>query len=192
VSPLTPVAVLDACVLFPIATTDALMSLGAAGFFRAKWTRRIEHEWMGALERRQPGLAGRLGIRRDAMRDAIPDWEIPKRAWLPLSTTISLPDPDDCHVVGAAIAAEADLIISANVADFPSDVLQPFGLRVSHPDAFIVELWSVDRRLWVQTFASMKRRLKRPELTPQEFAGAYERAGLPHTAQIVRSIADFL
>lgn len=37
-------ALLDACVLFPIAMTGALMSLATTGLFAAKWTRRIEDE----------------------------------------------------------------------------------------------------------------------------------------------------
>ena len=35
-------ALLDACVLYPFAMTDALLSLATAGLFAAKWTTRIE------------------------------------------------------------------------------------------------------------------------------------------------------
>lgn len=34
-------ALLDACVLYPLAMTDALLSLATAGFFAAKWTTRM-------------------------------------------------------------------------------------------------------------------------------------------------------
>ena len=44
-------ALLDACVLYPLAMTDALLSLATTGFFAAKWTTRIEGEWIRALER---------------------------------------------------------------------------------------------------------------------------------------------
>ena len=69
-------AVLDACVLFPIATADALISLAVAGLFSAKWTVAIEDEWLSVAERRHPGLSGRFTTRRDAMRDAVLDWEV--------------------------------------------------------------------------------------------------------------------
>lgn len=49
-------ALLDACVLYPMAMADALMSLAAAGLFAAKWTTRIEAEWIQALEARRPAL----------------------------------------------------------------------------------------------------------------------------------------
>lgn len=66
-------ALLDACVLYPLAMTDGLMSLTTAGFFAAKWTTRIEQEWIRAIERQRPDLVGKLDIRRDSMRDAVPD-----------------------------------------------------------------------------------------------------------------------
>ena len=74
-------ALLDACVLYPVPVADALMSLATAGLFAAKWTTRIEDEWMRALEMRRPDLVGRLGVRRDSMRAAVPDWEVPEAAW---------------------------------------------------------------------------------------------------------------
>ncbi len=79
-------ALLDACVLYPLAMTDALLSLATAGFFAAKWTTRIEDEWIRALERQRPELVGKLGVRRDSMREAIPDWDVPEVAWASLVT----------------------------------------------------------------------------------------------------------
>ncbi len=79
-------AVLDACVLYSIAMTDALLSLATAGLYAAKWTTRIEDEWIRALENSRPDLAGRLDVRRDCMRAAVPDWEFAtalERAGLP-------------------------------------------------------------------------------------------------------------
>nr|ART89670.1 hypothetical protein [uncultured bacterium] len=53
-------ALLDACVLYPVAMADALMSLATAGLFAAKWTTKIESEWIAALEEQRPDLKGRL------------------------------------------------------------------------------------------------------------------------------------
>ena len=65
-------ALLDACVLYPVAMTDALLSLATAGFFAAKWTTMIETEWTRSLERHRPDLVGKLDVRRDSMREAVP------------------------------------------------------------------------------------------------------------------------
>ena len=181
-----PVAVLDSCVLYPVATTDGLMSLASSGLFSAKWTRLIEDEWIRAIERQRQDLVGRLTLRRDAMRDAIVDWEIPEAAWSRISIDDQLPDPNDEHVITAAIAAGADVIVTANGNDFPSRIADPLGLEIMHPDPFILELCESDKDLWVATFASMRSRLRRPEMTPEDFVHRIERAGLPKTAQKLR------
>ena len=96
-------ALLDVCVLYPLAMTDALMSLATAGFFAAKWTCKIETEWIRAIERQRSDLTGRLHIRRDNMREAIPDWEVAESAWSPVVHKLQLPDPDDRHVLTLAL-----------------------------------------------------------------------------------------
>ena len=131
-------ALLDACVLYPLAMTDALMSLAEAGFYAAKWTTMIESEWIRSLERQRPDLVGKLNARRDSMRDAIPDWEVPESAWLTLVDGINLPDPGDRHVLAAAIAGHADCIVTANLKDFPVSTLSTYGIEVVDPDTFIV------------------------------------------------------
>ena len=53
---------------------------------------------------------------------------------------ITLPDPDDRHVVAAAIHSGASLIVTFNLKDFPAEVLKPYNLAAQHPDGFIVDL----------------------------------------------------
>ena len=103
-------ALLDACVLYPVAMTDALLSLATAGFFAAKWTTLIETEWTRSLERQRPDLVGKLDVRRDSMRDAVPDWEVHESAWSALVAGLELPDPDDRHVLAAALGVGQDTI----------------------------------------------------------------------------------
>ena len=106
-------AVLDACVLYPMALSDALMSLASKGLFAGKWTTRIEDEWIRNLEEQRPDLIGLLTTRRDAMRDAVLDWEVQEASWQALAPSLVLPDPDDVHVLAAAIAGHADCIVTA-------------------------------------------------------------------------------
>ncbi|WP_232487593.1 PIN domain-containing protein [Burkholderia ubonensis] len=136
-------ALLDACVLFPIAVADSLMSLATAGLFAAKWTQRIEQEWITNLEELRPELKGRLEVRRDGMREATPDWEVNESAWAPLVGNMKLPAPDDQHVLAAAIAGHADCIVTANLRDFPAEFVSPYGIEVIHPDRFIINQWDL-------------------------------------------------
>uniref|UniRef100_UPI0037BF64B8 PIN domain-containing protein n=1 Tax=Aquimonas sp. TaxID=1872588 RepID=UPI0037BF64B8 len=105
-------AVLDACVLYPVCVADALMSMAVAGLYAAKWTVAIEQEWIRNLERSRPELAGKLDRRRALMRDANPDWEVPEASCIAIAAGLVLPDPDDAHVLAAAIAGHADCIVT--------------------------------------------------------------------------------
>lgn len=151
-------ALLDACVLFPIAVADSLMSLATAGLFAAKWTQRIELEWMTNLEEIRPTLKGKLGTRRDGMREAVPDWEVSEGAWTPLVGNMKLPDPNDEHVLAAAIAGHADCIVTANLRDFPAEVVTQYGIEVIHPDRFIINQWDLDHIATMTAFKGMRAR----------------------------------
>ena len=112
-------ALLDACVLFPVAVCDSLMSVAATGLYAPKWTQRIEDEWTRSLEQKSGRSPGSYNVMRDAMRDAAPDWEVPEQAWNRIAPCLQLPDPDDVHILSAAIAGHADCIVTANLKDFP-------------------------------------------------------------------------
>ncbi|MDM8359546.1 PIN domain-containing protein [Pandoraea communis] len=185
-------ALLDACVLFPLATTDALMSLATAGFFAAKWTKMIETEWIASLEEQRPELKGKLQFRRDCMRDAIPDWEVPEAAWTPLIGSFTLPDPDDRHVLAAAIAGHADCIVTSNRRDFPDAIASEYGLEIVDPDRFIINQWDLDSVGAMTAFKQMRARRRKPQSNVEDFAQALERSGLPSTAQRIRDAADLL
>jgi len=185
-------ALLDACVLYPLAMTDSLMSLAAAGLYAAKWTTRIEQEWIRSLERQRPDLVGRLASRRDAMREAVADWEVPESAWTPLARGIELPDPDDLHVLAAAIAGHADCIVTSNLKDFPVDVLRSYGLEAIDPDTFIVNQWDLDPGRVTTAFKQMRARRKKPASSAEEFAYALEIGGLPATAERLRAAGELI
>jgi len=185
-------ALLDACVLFPIAVADALMSLATVGLFAAKWSTRIEEEWIQALEKTRPDLKGKLGIRRDSMREAVPDWEVPAKDWDALVGCINLPDPDDHHVLAAAIAGHADCIVTSNLKDFPASAVQPFGIEILHPDDFTIKQWDLDELAAVAAFKRMRARRRKPEATAEDFAQAMERNGLAATAERLRDAAELI
>lgn len=184
-------ALLDACVLYPIAMTDALLSLATAGLFAAKWSREIEREWIAALEDRRPELHDRLEVRRDAMRDAVPDWEVPEAAWAPLVAGDNLTDPDDRHILAAAVAGHADCIVTANLKDFPAEIVGVYGLEVGDPDRFVINQWDLDPLIAMAAFKRMRARWRNPQATPENFAKALEQGGLP-TAQRIRDAAELI
>jgi predicted nucleic acid-binding protein len=175
-----------------MAMADALMSMASTGLFAAKWTRAIEAEWMASIEERRPDLKGRLDYRRDQMREAVPDWEVKERAWRTRAHGLALPDPDDVHVLAAALAGHADCIVTANMRDFPADVVAPLGIEIIHPDQFVVAQWDLDQLVAVAAFKRMRARWKKPQVTAEDFAAALERGGMPATAQKLREAAELI
>ena len=55
----------------------------------------------------------------------------------PLIEALELPDPDDRHVLAAAIKARAQLIVTHNLKDFPEERLAPWNVEAVSPDAFV-------------------------------------------------------
>lgn len=109
-----------------------------------------------------------------------------------LIASINLPDPDDNHVLAAAIAGHADGIVTANLKDFPAALVHPFGIEILHPDDFIINQWDLDELATVAAFKRMRARRKKPEANAEDFAQAMERNGLAATAQRLREAAELI
>jgi predicted nucleic acid-binding protein len=78
------------------------------------------------------------------MNDAFPDANIIH--YKHKIRELDLPDQEDRHVLAAAIIANAQLIVTFNVRDFPTDIVDKFGIRSIHPDLFIFELIQQNER----------------------------------------------
>jgi hypothetical protein len=185
-------ALLDACVLYPVSVADALMSFAEADLYAAKWTTLIEDEWIRNLESNRPELAGRLTRRRDLMRLAVPDWEIPETVWRALTPALRLPDPNDVHVLAAAISGHTDCIVTANLVDFPSSTLEIHGVTAVHPDDFPMAQFDLDQVGATAALRDMRGRSKKPPYEVEEFAKIFERNGLVGMAEQLRKVAPLL
>lgn len=131
-------AVLDACVLYPTVLREILILAADAGLYEPVWSHRILAEWRHAAARLGQGeVAGAEIALLTAARPA---------AFAPDDGTaaegIDWPDPADRHVAEAALAARADLIVTANLRDFPARATAALGLRAVHPDAFLTGLYA--------------------------------------------------
>lgn len=133
------VAFLDASVLYPAPLRDLLLELAVSDFYCAKWSDAVHDEWIGALLRNRPDITStRLERTRRLMNAHVRDAVV--SGFEDLVPTIRLPDPDDRHVVAAAIRGEADIVLTANLKDFPAAALSPHGLAAEHPDSFLTRL----------------------------------------------------
>jgi len=184
--------VIDACVFYSMLQSDALMSLCTRSLFAAKWSVQIENEWIRALSEKRPNEIDKINRRRDTMRKVVPDWEVPETAVTRLEPCLKLPDPGDTHVLAAAIAGHADCIVTANLKDFPRELVNPYGIEIVDPDRFIINQWDLDPIQAIAAFKSMRARWKRPETSPEDFAVAFDRVGLLASAQRLREVAELI
>lgn len=126
--------VYDACVLYPASIRDLLVELARTGLFRAKWTARIHSEWIEAICRERPEI-DRVRLERvsELMHSAVDDCLV--TGYEPYEAGLeALPDPDDRHVLAAAIHSAAQEIITFNIRDFPQETLANYGVSAVHPD----------------------------------------------------------
>jgi predicted nucleic acid-binding protein len=132
-------AVYDANVLYPSTLRDVLIRVGLARLVRPRWTAEILDETFRNLEANRPDLdPSRLARTRSLMEQSIRDVEV--TGYEHLIDGFDLPDPDDRHVLAAAIRAEARIIVTKNLADFPAAVLESHGVRAEHPEVLLSRL----------------------------------------------------
>lgn len=174
-------AVLDACVLYPAPLRDLFMWLAVGDLFSARWTEEIHREWMrNVLANRPDLLPDQLARTRDLMNSRIRGCLV--TGYESLIETITLPDPNDRHVLAAAIHAGADLIVTFNLKDFPAAVLQPLSIAAQHPDHFLLALLEQEAELFCQVIELQRQALKNPVKRPAEHLETLRRQGLVKTA----------
>src|SRR5260370_17730118 len=115
------------------------MHLALTGLFRAKWSALVHEEWIGALLRHRPDLS-REKLDRTRMLMDLHAVDALVTGYEDLIEGLSLPDPDDRHVLAAAIRGGASVIVTANLRDFPPNILCQFWMEPQHPHEFILPL----------------------------------------------------
>jgi len=117
---------LDTCVLYPTVMREMLLGVAGQGAFTPLWSERILEEWARAARKLGPG--GEAQARAEVAQVSA-QW--PGAAVLAqpgLEARLWLPDRNDVHVLAAAIAGHADIIVTLNNSDFPRNILAEEGL----------------------------------------------------------------
>ena len=172
----------DANVLFPAPLRDLLIRVALTGVVRARWTDEILDECFCSVFAQRPDLSeASLRRTRELMNHAIRDGRVTR--YEPLIDGISLPDPDDRHVLAAAVRAGAQAIVTFNLRDFPNSALEPLGIEAKHPDEFIVEVINLASGAVASAVMEQTRSLRNP---PRSLADLLETLA---TQGLTRSVA---
>jgi len=178
--------VYDSNVLYPAPLRDLLMRLALTDLFRARWTDDIHEEWMRNLLEDRPDITRTQVERtRDLMNAHVRDCLV--EGYQSLIPALDLPDPDDRHVLAAAIRANASVIVTFNLNDFPEEQLAAYGIEAQHPDEFIVHLLDLDSTKVCAAVEEQRASLRNPPKTPEEFLEILLRQGLPRTVELLGS-----
>ncbi|NVI87174.1 PIN domain-containing protein [Actinomadura sp. BRA 177] len=186
-------ALLDTCVLWPSLQRDFLLSLAIEATYRPVWSSAIleeleEHEARKLINKGEHVPQARARAHRliNQMRSAFDDAET--QGWEGLEGAYGLPDPDDEHVVAAAVVAGAEVIVTHNMKDFPPDKL-PLGLATILPAEFAantVALHPLRALAAVEAIVERSGRKAHKRTHELVFAALAERYGMIDAVEIMR------
>lgn len=184
-------AVYDANVLYRAPLRDLFIRLAQAGVVRARWTETIHDEWIRNVLKNNPELTSeRLARTRTLINDAVRDCLVVGHE--DLIDSLTLPDPNDRHVFAAAIRAEAEVIVTYNLKDFPATILAQFGIEAVHPDDFLLSLFDQAPGAVCAAVKRQREGLRNPPKTAEELLATLEGQGLTQSVASLRQFVDLL
>jgi len=101
---------------------------------------------------------------------------------------LKLPDKNDRHVLAAAISANAKVIVTNNLKDFPLEYLYSHGPTAKSPDTFLTEIIDLNPDKAKEAFKEMLRHRKNPEMTIGQALESLRKNGLNHTANYLHTL----
>lgn len=184
-------AIYDACVLYPAPLRDILLQLAVSDVFRARWTKDIHEEWQRNVQKDRPEVkASDLQRTRELMDRNVRDCLI--EGYDSLIPTLHLPDPDDRHVLAAAIVGRIDVIVTFNLKDFPATALEPYNIEAQHPDEFIYNLCDLYPTEVYKAAKTIRARLKNPPISAEDYLDRLAKQGLSKTVDFLREAESLI
>lgn len=171
--------------LYPASLRDALLRFADAEFYDVLWSDQILDEAERNLI--ADGRINAQGARRlrTKMDEAFDGACVDVAAIAGLEPAMTN-DPKDRHVLAAAVASQAQAVITTNLKDFPETASLPYGIEILHPDEFLMVLYGLDSELAVTIISSQAADLRNPPKTVLEVLNALT-VSVPKFAAAIRS-----
>ena len=178
-------AVLDTNVIYPIIIRDLLFWFAHYDLYTPKWIENIFAEWKTVMLRK--GISEEEAEKRIQRANlAFPDALV--QNYNGLVAQLELPDEDDRHVVAAAIKANANVIVTNNLKDFPEKYLDSFGLKAKSADDFLTDIIDLNADIAVKAFREMVLNRKNPKMDVYEVLDSLRKVGLDDTANYLHAL----
>lgn len=177
--------VLDTNVIYPIEIRDLLFWFAHYDLYTIKWSKHIFDEWEDVMRRNgvaEVEIQKRVGLAIAAFCDALVE------NYDPLIGMLTLPDPKDRHVLAAAIKANANIIVTNNLKDFPEEYLATFGLAAKSADEFLADLIDLNQEVAIHAFRELVLNRRNPDLDEFQVLDAMRRNGLTDTANYLHAL----
>jgi predicted nucleic acid-binding protein len=181
--------VLDANVVYSSLLRDVLIRLALRGALELRFSERILDETFGNLAVNRPDLSSTRLERTRRLLATFAD-EVVVTGYEHRAEDLDLPDPDDRHVLAAAIECGADGIVTFNLDDFPAAVTTEWGIEVLHPDVLLAALHDAEPSEVCDVLAKIARDTHKPHLEPAQLVDALDKLGLPRSAGRLRNDAE--
>jgi predicted nucleic acid-binding protein len=175
-------AFLDTCVLYPAYLCDCLLRLAEASAYRPLWSTDVLAE-----------------LRRNLIERGIPTDRVDRRI---AQMTRSFPDalvagyetlidgmsnhPKDRHVLAAAVRANAEVVVTFNLDDFPEPALKPYEIAAIHPDEFLLDQLDLYPGVTLDVLRQQAASYRRVPNTVLDIVALLERTGVPRFAAEIR------
>ena len=183
-----PVVVYDACVLYPFHLRNLLIQLAVERLVIARWTDAIHEEWIRSLAKAGDVSRDRLLATRDLMKAVLPEADV--QDYKRHEGTVALPDPNDHHVLAAAIEAGASIILTWNLKHFPESETAKYNVAVRDPDGFLTALCGEDAETVAAVVDAARANLRLSEPTAEEYLQALENQGLKSFVTLIRATSS--
>lgn len=159
------IAVLDTSVLFPMSLRDTLLRTAQAGMYRMYWTDEILEELRRNLVAKRPMSEEKAQRSVNVMRTSLARALVTDYSHL---ISYMTNHPKDRHVLAAAVACGAQVIVTSNLRDFPNEALMPHSIKAQLPDDFLLVLARQDSVQVLQILHQQAEDLRNPPKTVWE------------------------
>ncbi len=177
--------VLDTNIIYPLEVRDIMMWFAYYELFTPKWSATIFTEWKNVMERKRIA-ENEIQKRISILESIFPDAEV--KDYQELVPSLELPDPNDRHVLAAAIKANAHIIVTNNLKDFPESYLSKFGIKAISADDFLTDLIDLNTAIALEAFKALVLNRTNPEMNAFEVLDIFRSRGLTNTANYLHAI----
>ena len=177
--------VLDTNIIYPIEIRDLLFWFAHYELYTPKWSEHIFDEWKGIMARK--GVSEKDALQRiENANKAFPDALV--KNYAPIIDSLDLPDLKDRHVLAAAIKANAEIIVTNNLKDFPAEILEIYGMAAKSADDFLTDIIDLNQDTAIDAFRRLVMNRRNPDLDEYQVLDALRKNNLTATADFLHAL----